>query len=267
MKDIKKNYVSAEDVQRFHKDGVVVIRGAFKDWIPELLKGAQRNVEVPSPRGITHVNAEGGGKFFEDFYNWDKIPEYKHFIENSPMAELAAQIMDSSTVQFFHDHYLDKEGGTPIATPWHQDMPYYFVEGSQTISFWIPLNPVPKEYSLKCLAKSHLLPKLIRPTSWSTDESFYADDSSFMDMPDIPENDENIRVWDIEPGDAVAFNFKTIHGANANKEQVHRRTLSFRLVGDDVRYYQRPGRTSPDFPDLKQQTGEKLRSELFPVLR
>jgi len=37
-------------------------------------------------------------------------------------------------------------------------------------------------------------------------------------------------------------------------------------LGDDVRYRQRPGRTSPNFPDINQKNGERLREDWFPII-
>jgi len=145
-------------------------------------------------------------------------------------------------------------------------MPYYCVDGEQTVSFWIPLDSREQEFSLRCVARSHKLPKQIRPTSWSTMESFYEDGSNFMDLPDIEGGDYQIKEWAMEPGDVVAFNFKLIHGANANTRKTANRTLSFRLVGDDVRFVQRQGRTSPNFPGINQKNGERLREDWFPVI-
>jgi len=261
------NYVSERDVTEFNNAGATVLRGLFSEWIPQLREGAERNFRDPGPRAISHRKLAGTGRFLEDFCNWDRIPEYRDFLTGSPIADVAATIMNSRTVQFFHDHYLHKEANADVATPWHQDMPYYCLEGNQTVSFWIPLNPVPIEYSLKCVAGSHNWPKLIRPTSWSSEESFYDDNSSFMDLPDLDGGQQRILVWEIEPGDAVAFNFKTVHGANANTTAARKRTLSFRLLGDDVRYLGRPGRTSPDFPGIGQEDGERLRKDWFPLLR
>jgi ectoine hydroxylase-related dioxygenase (phytanoyl-CoA dioxygenase family) len=48
--------------------------------------------------------------------------------------------------------------------------------------------------------------------------------------------------------DAVAFNFRTLHGARGNTTANRRRAFSLRLVGEDARYVERPGRTSPPFP-------------------
>ncbi|MFQ5918473.1 MAG: phytanoyl-CoA dioxygenase family protein [Thermoplasmata archaeon] len=258
--------VTTRQVEDYQKKGVVVLRGVFHDWIPTLRKGAEFNAENPSDRALTHRDGRFEGRFLEDFCSWQRIPEYEDFIYNSSMGALAARLMKSRSAQFFHDHYLDKEAATSVATPWHQDSPYYCVQGEQTVSFWIPLDPREEEVSLRCVAGSHKLPKEIRPTSWSTMDSFYGDDASFMDLPDIETGDYDIEAWAMKPGDAVAFNFKMIHGANANTGRSPSRTLSFRLLGDDVRYLQRPGRTSPNFPDINLKDGERMREDWFPVI-
>jgi ectoine hydroxylase-related dioxygenase (phytanoyl-CoA dioxygenase family) len=85
-------------------------------------------------------------------------------------------------------------------------------------------------------------------------------------LPDIENGDFVIKQWSTEPGDVVAFNFKTIHGANANILSSISRTLSFRLLGDDVRYRERIGRTSPNFESINQNNGERLREDWFPVI-
>ena len=109
-----------------------------------------------------------------------------------------------------------------------------------------------------------MLNKEVRPTSWSNNESFYEDNEAFMDMPDS--NQYEIKEWETEPGDVIVFNFKTIHGANANKVDKVSRTLSFRLMGDDVVFRGRPGRTSPNFPGINQKNGERMREDWFPTL-
>ena len=145
-------------------------------------------------------------------------------------------------------------------------MPYYCVAGLQTVSFWMPLESREQSVSLKCAAGSHSYSKEIRPTSWSNNKSFYEDNEVFMDLPNIENGDFEIKQWATEPGDVVAFNFKLIHGANANIVDGLSRTLSFRLLGDDVVYRQRLGRTSPNFPDINQKNGERLREDWFPTI-
>ena len=70
----------------------------------------------------------------------------------------------------------------------------------------------------------------------------------------------------MEPGDAVAFNYGTLHGARGNDTGARRRAFSLRLVGDDARYVARPGRTSPPFPGHQMVPGQRLREDWFPVI-
>ena len=77
----------------------------------------------------------------------------------------------------------------------------------------------------------------------------------------------DIREGQMEPGDAVAFDYQTLHGARGNHSAARRRAFSLRLVGEDARYVERPGRTSPPFPGHDMKPGERLRADWFPYLR
>ena len=70
----------------------------------------------------------------------------------------------------------------------------------------------------------------------------------------------------MEPGDAVAFHYKTVHGARANMSERRRRAFSMRWLGDDARYITRPGRTSPPYPGHDMKDGQRLREDWFPVV-
>lgn len=48
-----------------------------------------------------------------------------------------------------------KEAGTRQRTPWHQDLPYYNVDGRLNVSMWCPVDPVPRESTLEFVAGSH----------------------------------------------------------------------------------------------------------------
>ena len=80
-----------------------------------------------------------------------------------------------------------------------------------------------------------------------------------------------LRIWmwqngRCHPGDAVAFDFRILHGARGNHTDRRRRALSLRFVGDDAVYVERPGRTSPPFPGHNMKPGQKLRTDWFPVI-
>jgi ectoine hydroxylase-related dioxygenase (phytanoyl-CoA dioxygenase family) len=224
-------------------------------------------MENPSEYASENAVSEGQGRFFDDYCNWTRIPEFERIVRESPASEIAAAAMMSQTAQFFHDHVLVKESGTPKPTPWHQDWPYYFVEGTQTVSMWIPLDPV-KHASLRVLAGSHKWEKMVRPVSWADASDFYESDEEWSPVPapDADPANNSVLEWQMEPGDAVLFDYRTVHGARGNPNGGRRRALSLRWVGDDARYVERPGRTSPPYPGHDMVAGQRLREDWFPVI-
>jgi len=257
--------VTPQMIDAFQKDGVVLVKGLFADHVQSLRDGVALNMEQPGPYASENRKEGETGRFFDDYCNWSRIPQFQEVIQSSPLAEVAADLMQSETVQMFHDHVLVKEPGTSMATPWHQDGPYYFVEGRQTISFWSPLDPV-REATLRCVAGSHLWEKEVLPTRWVSEEGFFPDEGQYIPVPDPEAEGMRIVEFEMEPGDAVAFHFRTLHGARGNRSDRRRRAFSVRLVGDDARYVGRPGRTSPPFPGHDMRPGQRLREDWFPIL-
>ena len=175
--------------------------------------------------------------------------------------------MDSNYARFFHDHVLVKEPGSSIVTPWHQDQPYYCLEAKKNVSFWIPLDKIDSKKSLKCISGSHLWGKIHKPKRFNG-EDLYENDKS-EEMPDIDNNIHEYEVlnWELTPGDAIAFNFKVIHGADANLNNIsRRRVFSARWVGDDGFFVDRKGKGSPPFDHLKLKTGDSLNIAEFPII-
>ena len=260
-----QTFVDESDVETYRRDGVVLVRGLFADHVETLRAGVARNMAEPGPHAAENLKDGEAGRFFDDYCNWSRIPEFEAVIRESAAAEVAAALMGSRRVQLFHDHVLVKEPGTSKPTPWHQDGPYYFVEGGQTVSFWSPLDPV-TDASLRCVRGSHRWPKPVEPRRWLADTSFYPGPDAYIPVPDPDAEGMDVVEWTMEPGDAVAFDFRTLHGARGNEASSRRRAFSLRLVGDDARYVERPGPTSPPFPGHAMKPGDRLREDWFPVL-
>jgi ectoine hydroxylase-related dioxygenase (phytanoyl-CoA dioxygenase family) len=266
---MSKSYETITDQARadFNQNGAICIRGLFTDWIDQLKAGVQRNHDEPGPYFSENVTGSDTGRFWDDYCNWQRIPEFNRFITESSAAEMAALVMGSDSAQFFHDHVLVKEANTSKPTPWHQDAPYYFVDGQQTVSFWLPLDPVSESETLRLVSGSNRWPKLVRPVAWLDDADYYrGDQDQYMDLPVIEDGEQKILQWEMQPGDAVLFDYRTVHGAKGNLQQNRRRAFSMRWVGDDARYIERPGRTSPPYPGHNMRTGQRLREDWFPVL-
>jgi ectoine hydroxylase-related dioxygenase (phytanoyl-CoA dioxygenase family) len=249
----------------FQVDGAVVLRGAFRDWIDTLQAGIARNMAEPS--ADVRIYDGGAGRFFGDYCNWQRIPEYRKFIEQSPAARIAQLLMGSRSVRLFHEHVLVKEPGADVPTPWHQDQPYYCVDGAQTCSLWIPLDPVDRATSPEFVAGSHGWGRFFRPERF--DKSALNEGDTLEPVPDINAHRADYRIlgWKLEPGDAIAFTFRTLHGAPVNKRQDRaRRAFSLRMVGDDATFARRPGVTSPPFRDVTLPHGAPLEGPEFPLL-
>ena len=258
-------YLTKEEIDLYKNQGAIVIKNVFNPWINLLRVGFEKVLKEPGPHA--RENAKNNeGRFFEDYCNWHRIKEFKNFAEQSPAAQIVAEATGSKSIQLFHEHIFVKDPGTSQETPWHQDMPYYCVDGNDTGSFWIPLDSISRENSLKILLGSHKLPKLVRPTKWSNNQPWYINDNNFMDMPNLKSIKNNIFMPELNLGDAILFNFKVLHSSSGNLENIPRRAFSMRFIGDDVKYIERSGETSPPFKGINLKNGEKMRKDWFPVV-
>jgi len=252
----------------FRRDGAVCVRRAFSpDEIALVARGIERNLAAPSPRAIVASRPEDPGHFFEDFCNWSDISEYEEFIRSSPAPAIAGRLMGSERVRLFHDHVLVKEPGTRQRTPWHQDQPYYNIEGAQVCSMWLPVDPVGRESTPEFVAGSHLGPWLM-PRTFMDNQAKWFPEGSLVELPDIDGNRDAFRIlgWELEPGDAVFFHMLALHAAGPAPRR--RRAFSVRFLGDDVVHAPRAWRTSPEFPGLADELapGAPMEHPLFPVL-
>ena len=89
------------------------------------------------------------------------------------------------------------------------------------------------------------------PRSFVAKTPMVFDEGTLEEVPDIDADRDAWPIvgWAMEPGDAVAFNMLTLHGAAGSPTR--RRAFSLRVIGDDVTWAPRPHRTSPPFPELE----------------
>ena len=258
-----------EIIGDYARDGAVCVRGAFDpDEVDLARRAIDANLADLSP-SAKRASAEGDGAFVEDFCSWQRIAELGAFVRTSSAASLAGAIMGSETVRFFHDHVLVKEPGTGQRTPWHQDIPYYNVEGSSNVSLWIPVDPVPRAVTLEFVAGSHRGPWFV-PRSFLDHQARWFPEGSLAELPDIAADPDRFPVvgWALEPGDVVCFHMATLHTAAGNPGPGRRRVLSLRFLGDDMVHAPRPWVTSPSFPGLDERlpAGMPMDDPLFPVV-
>ena len=72
---------------------------------------------------------------------------------------------------------LTKDPGTATSTPWHHDQSYYPVDGDGVCSLWIPIDPVPKENSVRFVRGSHAWGKWFTPRKFATKRNYVPNDN------------------------------------------------------------------------------------------
>jgi ectoine hydroxylase-related dioxygenase (phytanoyl-CoA dioxygenase family) len=268
------------DVEAFQRDGACVIRNALTPAEVALLeRGIEKNLASPGPLAAVASRADDPGQFFEDFCNWQRFSEYESIMRHSALPRIAWMLMQSETVRIYHDHLLVKEARTQQPTPWHQDQPYYNIDGRQNVSFWIPVDPVPREATLEFLAGSHSgklagerLSKAsgtwFMPRTFMSQQAKWFPEGSLEELPDmsLPENQSRVIGWALEPGDCVAFHMLTLHASSGSTNR--RRVFSARYLGDDIVHAPRAWKTSPEFLGLKDvlPAGAPMEHALFPCV-
>ena len=257
-------------INAFRRDGAVHLPGAFAGaWAARLAAGVEANRAAPGP--YAHEYAAAGEGFFGDYCNWRRLKDFRAFVFESPASEIAAALMGAARVQFFHDHVLVKGPGALEVTPWHHDYPYYCLEATKTVSLWIALDPVPEAVSPCFVAGSHAWGKLFVPRYFK-DGSAYPSAQGYEPVPDIDAHADDYQVlaWDMAPGDAIAFDFRTLHAApgNPTASASKRRAASMRWFGEGTTYAKRPQPPSPPYPEMEidLKPGDPMPTDWFPVV-
>ncbi len=267
---MEKYLVNHEQVLDFQTNGVICLRNLLsKTELDCLREGVELNLRNLSPRAKQASRKDDPGLFIEDFCNWQTNPFYRQFIFKSHIAAVAGLLMKSQAVRLYHDHMLVKEPNTQQRTPWHQDQPYYNIDGHQNCSFWIALDHVPRKSTLEFIKGSHLGPWLM-PRSFMDQQAKWFPQGSLKELPEIEADRHNFPIvgWEVNPGDVVCFHMLTLHAAGGVDGARRRRVFSVRFLGDDIRHAPRSWQSSPDFPNLEQRlaAGVPMDDPLFPIL-
>jgi len=262
--------LTASDIENFGVNGYVVIKQVLNsDLLTSIANGVEKNLDSPSAWANDYTPEGSSGRFFDDYVNWKRIREFQDAALQGALPRIASELMNASLPRFFHEHVLVKEPGTATPTPWHHDDPYYGVEGMDNVSLWVPLDPIPTSIALRFIRGSHLIPRRFIPNRFVDDSPYTTAATGFELFPTAEELEElgDTVVCPAEPGDVVAFHFRTLHSAPGTTNHASRRRIvSFRYVGDDVRWTSRPWKTSPPFEPEGLDNGDELDEIRFPII-
>ena len=272
--------ITRDEIDTYHRDGVLLLPGMFdKDWIELLNKGLDANIEAPTRRSRIWYKDTSGRSMFYDHTAWQGIEEYRKFIFNSPAAQICGQLMRSTTINFFFDSVFVRSTGTQFETPWHQDEPYWSVEGYDACSIWMPLGPVKQKNALSFVPGSHRLKTVFKQYNFgdlnpvrkkNVDQVDFSDIAE-QEFPDINADPKRFGVvsWDMQAGDCIAFNGRTMHGGSGKlDDDCELRVFTTKWVGDDVRIKFRDCGMDPDHSadmiEKNLKPGDRPGTNLYP---
>ena len=139
--------------QNFFENGAVILKNFCSHDRLNLVKQAIKfSIINPSPFGKKINNNKS--EFFYDFWTYKRNEPLKKLLSDITFIETIKSIADTKRLNFFHDHILVKKASAP-STPWHQDRPYYFVNGPKNFSIWITPDNISEENSLAFCSGSH----------------------------------------------------------------------------------------------------------------
>ena len=265
------------EIKLFKRDGAVFLRNKFDiKWIELLRSGINKAKNNPSPRFTNHTTDPNLPCYLEDFWTWNLHKEFENFVFNSPTAKIASELLDAKQINLVMDNWFFREAGSTSKPPFHHDISYFDFEGSMCV-LWIPLEPVRKEDSIAWIKGSHLWDKLFLRTRFKDGHKVDGAEGvvngvKYELTPDIISNKENYEFleWDLEVGDCVYFDIRTLHGAlyeTTPKSDVNRFTLRMAKENSKIIYrgdWAREERAIMEANGYKN--GDNLNGKMFPTL-
>lgn len=266
--------VSDADRHAYRTTGVVALRGVLAaDDVAAMADPVER--ALADPATTTDMTALGAalrgedgadtGRFRSGVDHWRHDPAMLAFATGSPLAEAIASLLQTPTLHLYEDSVLAKEPGTVEPTMFHQDHPYFSVEGEPVCTTWIPLDPVTRDTGgMGYVVGSHLDPTEWRPNLFVSRDAVPG--AGGEDVPDFHADpgDAEIVWFDAEPGDVIVHHARTLHGAGPNRSATRRRrAISIRYCGAGVTFRRRALTPKPHHDGIAD--GSSLAPPAFPL--
>jgi ectoine hydroxylase-related dioxygenase (phytanoyl-CoA dioxygenase family) len=248
--------VTQANIEEYRTLGVTKISNVISpQWIDLLRDGCDLAQDEAGPYAEYLNKPTDAGIFFTDLELARRLPLFAAFSLYGPASAIAGTLMGSNTVRYLYDQLFVKERGVSTTTPWHQDGGYWRVKGEQLASVFVPLDTVEPKDGLEFVSGSHTW-ALHNPQHFADGTQYVG--TSLPVMPDIHQMRQDgtiqLETFGLQPGDVLVFSAKTVHGGPGNWG----RALSTRWVGDDGRFWNRPGEGAIPTLDMHLKDGDWL---------
>ena len=239
--------------------------GAFADMVQAL---SQARDASPRPlelavEGDTGAPLSGRSIVETDASHWHAGMRQHNL--NGPIAAIAHDLTGSREIVFYSDQLFHKGAGSRVKTPWHQDKPYFLVDGGDVAVCWVPVDRVRRDNgAMGYVRGSHRWGKLFKPSDFATETGTFAESNgiSHEGLDTLQHeriNSEEVSYFDADPGDVIIHHWATLHGSTGNTSSASPRSAaSIRLALDGCYFFQRPSSPEPFRHTLTLESGDPL---------
>lgn len=257
--------ITQEHIDTYHRDGVVLLPGLIDaEWIERMQDAIARVSADPGQYGVMGPSA---GKMISVCYVWRNDPDFRAYVEASPIGEAVGKVIGAKWIRVYHDHLFSKPALSPSIMPWHCDETAWPVTGEMAPNIWTAFSPVNEQNGrVEYVAGWHR-----HCVEQGLTFGFRPDQAgglcpNFEEERGNPDFPFRFVTFDMAPGDAVIFHPHTPHFSKGNDSPDMARTgLAVRLFGDDVRWKNAPYKAG--IPGIEvMPEGEQPDSDLLPVI-
>jgi hypothetical protein len=221
--------LTTEQIDRFHRDGLLVVRGVFGDEEVRALQAAADEVtrEAVAEAGTGHGYREVDGRkqyYRTDGVLWDGYEAFRTATVNPGLLAAVGQCLGYPFLPI-NDSLVVKLPHSGVAIPWHQDPPYQGADG-RAETFGIPNfdcdiyldSATLQNGCLFGLAGYHLSGH-VEVERFDEEELFGRADATPLEM---------------APGDVILHAISAPHGSRANDSNTLRRVFYVHFMAREV---------------------------------
>ena len=221
--------LTTEQIDRFHRDGLLVVRGVFGDEEVRALQAAADEVtqEAVAGAGTGHGYREVDGRkqyYRTDGVLWDGYAAFRTATVNPGLLAAVGQCLGYPFLPI-NDSLVIKLPHSGVAIPWHQDPPYQGVDG-RADTFGIPnfdcdiyLDSATLENGCLFGLAGYHLSGHVEVERFDEEELFGRADATPLEM---------------APGDVILHAISAPHGSRANDSNTLRRVFYVHFMAREV---------------------------------
>jgi ectoine hydroxylase-related dioxygenase (phytanoyl-CoA dioxygenase family) len=251
-------------IRRFREDGFIRLPGVlsaevlarYTTELDRLVDEGNRLKDIPLEKRTLYDQA-----FIQVCNLWTRSDTVRELASSKRLARIAAELMGTRGVRMWHDQALYKEPSGAF-TPWHVDQQYWPMANPNSVTAWIPLQPVPMEMGPLCFGRGSHRKHIGRDLEISAESEQQIRDE--VKKQKIDEVQEPFNLGD------VSFHLGwTLHRAGPNTTRSARRVFTIIYMDVDMRLANPKNKNQQHDWEVwtpSTQIGEIMDDPLNPVL-